>query len=309
MKKLSCIILVAALAMTVFATDATAQRKMQDTDYTEWHPNKGDWQLGFGVNPLTRYLGSLNNLGNDLDNFGGDPIRDTRTFSGSAVSPLVSVMGSYMVTDRLGIRFNVGFDYNSTRRRYEVDDQEALFQDPLSMDKVIDKATSQRLNLSVSGGVEYHVGKRSVQGVFGGGLVYGVNVMEKRSFTYGNSITEANQVPLISDDMPSYNTVAGYEYIPQARPLKSYADKGTHYIGVYGSVGVEWFVAPKVALGANVNVILDYAFQPSYMTKYEGWNVQTMKYEEFYKQDELLQDGFTFSTNNIGSNLYISFYF
>lgn len=294
--------------MTMFATSAVAQDTPQP-EKTQYLPTQGELQIGFGLNPLTRYIGSFLTAGNDLDNLAGDPLIDDQTFSGAAVPALVSIMGSYMVTDNLGIRCNLGVNYNSTRRRYEVPDQLAIAQDPLCKDFVTDIKSTQKLNLSLSAGVEYRFGENRFQGIFGGGLIYGANVLEKVSYTYGNAITEANQVPEVAGAMPGYDVVSSYEYIPQARKLSGYADKGTHYIGAYGSVGVEWFVTPKVSLGANVNVILDYAFQPSYMEVYEGWNVQTMSYEKFYKQGELLQDSFTFTTDNIGSNLYISFFF
>ena len=293
----------------MFATNATAQQEKSDSKYAEWLPSKGDFQIGFGLNPLTKYVGRMLTAGNDLDDLNGDPILDNFTFSGAAVQPLISVMGSYMLTDRFSVRANIGVDYSCINRRYIVQDDLALFLDPMSKAYVADMARAQRLNLSISGGVEYRIGKRNIQGIFGAGLVYGVNVMERNSYFYGNAITEANQAPTVAGDMPGYTTIAGYEYIPEARVLRQYADKGTHYVGVYGSAGVEWFVAPKVSLGANVNCLFDYAFQPSHMIEAEGWNVQTMKYEKFYKKADLLQDGFFFNTDNIGANLTINFYF
>ena len=60
-----------------------------------------------------------------------------------------------------------------------------------------------------------------------------------------------NQNPSISD--PSlYQSVV--PYLPSARPLSIHSADLIHAVGAYGSIGVEWFVAPKIALGANVNL-------------------------------------------------------
>ncbi len=143
-----------------------------------------------------------------------------------------------------------------------------------------------------------------MQGVFGAGVNYSFGSYSKK-YTYGNAITELIQTPDIA--VGSYTNIAGY--MPMARTLSVQNPDLIHMVGVYGSIGVEWFVAPKIALGANVNVGLYYAVNPARATTYEGWNTQSMQVEEFTELIAPADHGFHFGTDNIGSNLYVTFFF
>ena len=97
--------------------------------------------------------------------------------------------------------------------------------------------------------------------------------------------------------------------IPQARILENYSETGSHTIGLYGSVGIEWFVAPKISLGADVNLCLLYTMTPNKYCKYEGYNIFTGEVENRNKLISPMDSYFEFSMRNIGANLFISFYF
>ena len=116
---------------------------------------------------------------------------------------------------------------------------------------------------------------------------------EQYSYSYGNGITEANQTPSIADGT-LYEAVAGY--MPNARPLSSQATDLIHGVGLYGSVGIEWFVAPKIALGANVNIALYYMINPSRTTIYEGLNTMSIQKETFTETIAPASHGVSFAT-------------
>lgn len=315
MKKILSILLVAAMAVPAMAAreKETPEQRAQK-DYSTWMPAEGDFSVGFALDPLATFVGNLLSgyTGqNSLDKLAGDPLLKKTI----GANPMVSVMGSYMFTDKLGLKANIGLGLTSKAENHYVLDDEALYLDPLSKAKVVDSRKANLTYGSIAVGVEYRVGKtRPVQGVFGGGVNYAFGQRTYR-FNYGNAITEMNQTPTISADAststfiptPTYSATAGY--MPNARLLSSQADKLIHMIGVYGSVGVEWFVAPKIALGANVNVGLYYEVNPSRTSIYEGWNMQTKQVEKFTEQVAPASHGFHFGTDNIGANLYIAFYF
>ncbi|MBQ9705259.1 MAG: hypothetical protein IJV55_03585 [Paludibacteraceae bacterium] len=310
MKKIVSIMLVAALAMPMFAGEKETPEQRANKDYTSWLPAEGDFSFGIALDPFTRFIGNAFNGTAGVANTLASP-----DIHGEGLwNNLASIMGSYMVTDNLGIRANVGLNFNNrTYRGYAADD-EALYLDPLSIDKVVDMRKNVQLAMTVSAGVEYRVGKRSVQGVFGGGIMYGNQFIDRDTYSYGNKITEANQNPTVTGDaavaIPAVGARPDYPYIPNARTLSTYTNKGTHMVGIYGTVGVEWFVAPKIALGANVNVRLDYEWTPNMVSTYEGWNIQTKQYQQFTEWNSpVTNSGFDFNTNNLGANLYVAFYF
>lgn len=318
MKKFFSILLVAALALPMFAAgEKETPEQKANKDYSTWLPAKGDWSVGFSVDPLATFLGNIFNgtVNNTLGDFSGDPllgsvVGDAKYNSlyggaGQAV-PMASIMGSYMLSDKLAVRANIGLGMTVKSNNAYVIDDAAAFIDPLSRAKVVDTKNYSRTFGSIALGVEYRVGKtRPVQGVFGGGINYAFGQISYK-YSYGNAISEANQVPTIQDPA-LYDVVAGY--MPNARPLSSQADDLIHMFGVYGTAGVEWFVAPKIALGASVNLGIYYEVNPARATVYEGWNTMSMKVEKYKELVAPASHGFHFGTENIGANLYVAFYF
>ena len=306
MKRLISFILVAIFTLPLFAeennvTELANKKVVQD--HSEWLPKQGDMSIGFALDPIATFVGNLFNgsTSNGLGALHGDALLD-----GIVGNPIVSIMGSYMQTDQLALRLNLGVGYTHKINNEYVLDDAALFFDPFSRAKVIDAQKYNRLFGSLALGFEYHVGQKlPVQGVFGAGLNYAVGQVSY-VYEYGNAITEMNQNPTISD--PSlYTAVTGY--MPNARPLSQQAYDLIHMVGVYASVGVEWFVAPKIALGANVNLGIYYEINPARATMYEGWNTATMRTEQFTELVAPASHGFHIGTDNIGANLYVAFYF
>lgn len=306
MKRLISFILVAVLALPLFAEEQVVTKPREKkvlNDYSEWLPKQGDFSLAFSLNPIATFVGNMfnGNLSNGLGDLAGEPLLD-----GITGAPMVSIMGTYMHTDQLAWKVNLGIGYTHKSINEYVLDDAALFLDPLSKVKVVDKQAYNRIYGSIALGAEYRVGKNlPVQGVFGAGLNYAFGEISYK-YNYGNAITELNQIPTISE--PSlYEAVAGY--MPNARPLASQDNDLIHMIGAYASVGVEWFVAPKIALGANVNFGIYYEVNPSRATTYEGWNTATMQVEQFTELIAPASHGFHLGTDNIGANLYMAFYF
>lgn len=306
MKRLISFILVAVLALPLLAEEqvvAKPREKKVLNDYSEWLPKQGDFSVAFSLDPIATFVGNMFNgsPSNGLGNLAGKPLLD-----GITGAPMVSVMGTYMQTDQLAWKVNLGIGYTHKSNNEYVLDDAALFLDPLSRVKVVDTQAYNRIHGSIALGAEYRVGKNlPVQGVFGAGLNYAFGEISSK-YNYGNAITELNQIPSISEPA-LYEAVAGY--MPNARPLNTQANNLIHMVGAYASVGMEWFVAPKIALGANVNFGIYYEVNPSRATIYEGWNTATMQVEQFTELVAPASHGFHIGTDNIGANLYMAFYF
>ena len=315
MKKFLGILLVASLAVpAMYAHEKETPEQRAAKDYSSWLPVQGDFSVGFSLNPIATYVGNMFS-GYTGQNSLGDLTGEPMAMDIIGANPMASIMGSYMLTDKLGVKANVGMGISVKSENHYVLDDEALFLDPLSQAKVVDKRKGSMAYGSIAVGVEYRVGKtRPVQGVFGAGVNYAFGSASYK-FSYGNAITEMNQKPTINEDAstsgfivtPSYTAAAGY--MPAARPVALKADNMIHLLGVYGSVGIEWFVAPKIALGANVNVGLYYEVNPATAYVYEGWNTMTLQVEEYTERVSPASHGFHFGTDNIGANLYVAFYF
>lgn len=289
------------VASAAFAEKATPEERAA-RDYSTWLPAQGDWSIGFSLDPIATFVGNMfnNSTFNTLTDLGGESL--------SAFNrPLVSFMGTYMLSDQLSVRGNVGLVLGWKNDKQYVQDDAQLLLNPLSHAKVIDHYNSLTTGGSISLGVEYRVGKtRPVQGVFGGGLMYEFDVNQDK-YAYGNAISDWNQLP--SEAYGAIVSVPVPYYTGGGRVLRNYDAIMNHTVGLYGSVGIEWFVAPKIALGANVNLLLAYTIKDQRFQDVEGWNTITDQRETWTELIKPRHGELNFGSSNIGANLYMAFYF
>ena len=311
MKRIVTLLLSAVLVMPLIAAEKESPEQKAKKDYSTWLPAQGNWSIGVSLNPITTFIGNLFNAAttNNLAALAGDPMGTTGVpiTSTTMPTPFVSVMAGYMLTNSWELKANLGFGFAYKDANFYAINDEALFLDPLSEEVVLDNHKTEHYSGSIALGAYYHAGKtKIVQGIFGAGLLYAFG-QNRDTYAYGNAISDINQNPTIATGMGvTYNT-ALVGYIPNARPLNSTA-AAMHRIGAFGSVGIEVFVAPKIALGANVNVYLYYDFTPKVENLYEGWNIRSNELSQYRQAVSPAQHGITFSTNNIGANLYMAFY-
>jgi len=314
MKKILSIALITAMAMPLFAQEQEEAPKVEKKakDYSEYLPQQGDFSLGFSINPIATFIGNFfngygtNGVANRLGAVTGEPLAKSQLLG---TPNMASIMGSYMISDNWAFRANIALGIQlGTNRQYVIDDA-AKFINPYSTLEGLDRQKWQNIGAAFSAGAEYHLGKRRVQGVFGVGLTYGFWGVTRNDYTYLNAFTDANQNPTNAGLAPAPALPADYAWLNNPRLKSQYTTGGTHILGVYGSVGVECFVAPKVALGLNVNVLLDYEWSPARVAEYEGWNSVTQQAQQIMIHNGAARTGFTFSTDNIGANLYMAFYF
>lgn len=284
MKKLISSILIACAA--VISVSA------QETEKKQYLPEAGDWAIGIDAKPLLNFVGNMFNQSSDntIDSFGGG---EPTILAG----PTASIVAKYMLTDNWAIKANLGVLINNTKSAVYIRDDEAYILDPLSNAKVADITNRRNSGFSLTAGAEYRTGKKRVQGVFGAGILIGTQSMVTRN-TYGNKMTDVNQRPTTNT---SYNN--GY------RTLKSYSQTPDVIAGLVGTAGVEWFVAPKISLGAEVCLRAAYRFRGQNYTVSEGYNASKSEIE---KKTDLISPAtasFMMDTTTLGGNIYLAFYF
>ena len=267
----------------------------------QYVPEAGDWAVGMNLKPLINYMGGLFNqsAGVSIDQIGGEAV--TAGIGDYVMNPTVSIMGKYMLTDNFAVRANLGININTANDRAYVRDDKAYFLNPLSQGKVVDSRFRRNSGLSLMAGAEYRVGEKRIQGVFGGGLLVAFQ-NQSTSYTYGNAMTEINQRP--SSKYGIYDTDGGYY-----RTLKNWNSMADIYTGLALTAGVEYFVAPKVALGAEVSLCGYYVFGNQSYSQYEWYNDATEAVEIWTELETPGDRGFHLATENLGGSLYLSFYF
>ena len=298
MKKLISIITIICLLPLM---GVSAQEKAEK----QYLPEEGDWAIGIDVVPLLKYVGNAFNGSqeNEIESLGGAPFtKNNKNFRNRMLMPDVSIMGKYMLTDEWALRANVGIMVRSEYDRRYVKDDKAALLNPLSNDKVIDKAHHSRNGMSIAVGAEYRKGSKRVQGVFGAGLLFAIQ-NDKTTYSWGNEMTTINQNPSIAFDRNN-ETMLG-----DNRILKNNGQGSDFYTGITGSAGVEWFIAPKISLGAEVNLSLYYLFGNQTYIESEGYNTSTQKIETRTDLVSPGNRGFYIGTESLGGSLNMTFYF
>ena len=286
------------LACTLATAGSTVVAQTAQEPVKQYLPQRGDFAFGVDVIPLFKTIGGSYLSSETV------PVGGTAPDYDMYLRPNVSIMGKYMFSDKWAIKANLGIAVrNSNNRLYTVDDL-AAYDAPTSEAKVIDSRKVTRSGGSLMLGIESRGGKRRVQGVFGGGVLFGFSTY-KESYTYGNALTSLNRYP-----STAFPDVASSVALPAGYRVTDYNFNGPSFVaGIYGSVGAEWFVAPKIALGATVDLYLYGSFGAKGWVKSEGYNEA---YRLVEKRTDLYTPGnvsVNFGTDNLGGSLYLMFYF
>lgn len=276
------------LTLLVSASVAIAQ----DNTEKEYLPKKGDWAVGFDVTPVIKLIGGINVADVKL---GGVPwIQDNMT----NLMPELSVNAKYMLTDKIGLKANVGLLLRSqTQAEYAVDDA-AHALNPMSEDKVEDMMKTFNSGITIMVGGEYRVGKKRVQGVFGAGLLLAMQ-NTTTTYKYGNAMTPLNQNPSVGLTGYTYN--GGRKLSENGNPY--------YYTGLIGSMGVEWFVAPKISLGAQVDLSAYAIFKSKRYVDSERFDTATGSVVNRTDLNEPGSVDFHIGTDSISGSINMVFYF
>jgi hypothetical protein len=238
MKKLFVVFfLMAAGVCSVNAQDATttaASGPIMSKRGFPILPQGGDWGISFNAIPV------LNFVGNIFSSSG------TNTISAAFPSTQV-ITGRKFIDDNTAYRAQVRFDLGTKTNNFNVRDDVAFAADPTSTATVEDKQSVKNSNISIGGGIEKRKGTGRVQGIygamaminFGRGASGGTN-----KYTYGNSFSSADPNPT------THNFNTNTTSAVASRTTKSTTANGFG-IGIVGFIGAEYFIAPKLSLGAE----------------------------------------------------------
>lgn len=301
-KKISALLMLSVLPLGVLTA--------QEGNQKDYLPKAGDLAIGIDMQPVYRFFGNLanGNVANNLGDFGGEQaIND----AGLNASINHTIMGKYMLDNTTALRLNLGLGKTVNNNYEYTPDQKEQFLNPFSEANVIDHQRINRAAYSVAAGIEFRRGKDRIQGFAGADLLF---AMDKTKYVYewGNAITEINQVPGHNDN---FTYAAGFPYHTTNAPYLGQSERiKEHYTnsvfaGIAGRVGVEYFVAPKLAFGGEVSLaVYEKIDRLSYAIS-EGYNASTLEVEQYTELKKPNNRSFTLKTDDLGGKLFMIFYF
>jgi hypothetical protein len=235
MKKIIFSILLSVVFVSVNAQDTENDERDRPTTKSgkQILPVAGDYAIGLSAQPFVQYIGNL---------FG---------FTGSNNVGLVqfynnqSIYGKYFLDDNTAIRGQLRISRFNQSVVYSDVQNDLVASDPLALEQVEDNYRSTDGNYTFYAGYEKRRGYGRLQGFYGAAVNLDFS-FDNEKYSYGNEMTASNPTPTSFNGSPSNR-------------LLSQKDRSISVgAGVFG--GVEYFVARKISLQAEVGWSINYSF-------------------------------------------------
>ncbi len=279
------------LSLLVFSCISFAAVAQTETDNTTEVVNKrgvallpkaGDFALGVDATPFLEYMGNF--FGKQNDNW-------APSFGNNFV-----IYGKYFLENDRAIRARLNLDLGSTTYKNMVPDD--VSTDPDATKDDVMKSSSTDITLGI--GYEFRRGRGRLQGFYGGEFALGFS-SSKEKYEYGNAFSSTNSNPTTTTDF--YDG----DYSSQSGRYTEYKYGTTFGVGVNGFVGVEYFFAPQISIGAEVSVGLGYRANGKGKASYEYWDGTKVvsDSDEFYNTPK---SSFGLFTNTRGG-IFLMFHF
>jgi len=257
------------LVNVIFVLGITAQNEKTETPELikskkgyVIQPEVGDFSISADATPFLNYLGNIFNVGGNTAPY----------FTFSAQNPAM-IGGKYIVSENKAYRFAARFGYNNNV------DLDGNGIDPDEKDKY--KASALRIDL-MAGIEKSRTIRNRIRAYYGYEAIVGITPFSGMS-EFGGDVTGNLKFVDGSDDTFNRSEYGGNQYS----------------FGGAGLVGVEYFVAPKIALGGE--------FKLGLSAYYESKRVIEMPNNQ---DTEYVLGGYGFDLDNAASgSIFISIYF
>jgi hypothetical protein len=238
MKKKTLLLASALFAGTAFAQDLTS--KKGETIL----PEAGDWAISFDAVPFLNYFGQM------LSNAG-------------ASSPSVgytngypwAIKGKMFKDEKTAYRAGIRLGFGSTTMRNMIADaaSTAVITFPAAPAEVEDEYKASYNGITLTGGLEMRRGKSRLQGYYGGELWISFGGM-KDTYTYGNALSTSTTTPVSAAASTDWSSMGGNNMgtDPYGNTSRKTEQKWSSMsFGLRGFIGVEYFIFPKISVGAE----------------------------------------------------------
>lgn len=207
-------------------------------------PQAGDYALGIDATPFLNYMGNFFGKSND-NNFADKMFNGVNN----------TIYGKYFLEDDRAIRAKLRLNIYKDQNKGTVTNDTEIANNPLnSFATIVDVQNVNTQDIELYVGYEFRRGRGRVQGFYGGELGLGY-AGGKYSYDYGNPMTELNQTPTTTDfDNPANTGPMGF------RQTELKMGK-TFNLGVGAFVGVEYFFAPQMSIGGELNLAFIYSIK------------------------------------------------
>jgi hypothetical protein len=215
-------------------------------------PEAEDWAISMNADPIFNFVGNAFNGSLSNSAPAASWLNSNQTIVGKK---FIDEKNAYRVLVRLGF-------VNQTYKNMVSDDAATTaptFPDGPAM--VEDKFKMSSTNIAIGVGKEMRRGKTRLQGYYGADAMLWVS-MSSNKFTYGNTMTANPTSPGTTATPMSTNWDVNTGAVLSSSPAVTRTTKTkagmTLGFGVRGFIGAEYFIFPKIAVGAEYGWGLGY---------------------------------------------------
>lgn len=298
MKKLSILFVMAVLFSFVSQAQDEPLKSKKGTPIL---PQKGDIALGIDASPLIDLAGNLIKINS------GGTFNDPASFN--FLNGNNTLYGKYFASKNTAYRAKVRIGYHSDKfKNYVVDDSydgDPADYDPAT-DDVKDSKKESYTMVMLGGGIEKRRGHGRIQGFYGAEalitIANGTASSPNEKYNYGNPFTEDTPSPTTTTD---FNNGNASNVSNRMLSLKQGMRFG---LGARAFAGVEYFFAPKMAVGGEFGWGFNFMTQGDTKTETERWNSADTQTETIESVNANGNE-FDVDTDNFGGQIYLLFHF
>lgn len=237
------------LIATVFAASTTFAQDLTSKKGETILPEADDWAISFDAAPFLNYFGQM------LSNAGA-----TSPTAGYTNGYPWAIKGKMFKDEKTAYRAGIRLGFGSNTFNADIAVPQASTATPPVYPAFnamgTDTYKAGYSGIVLTGGLEMRRGKTRLQGYYGGELLIGMGGT-KDTYTYNNALTAGTPDPTVtvgSDDTDWSTWGFGSNYVtdPTGNTSRLLESKtSTTMIGLRGFIGVEYFILPKISIGAE----------------------------------------------------------
>jgi hypothetical protein len=255
MKKSILVVVLTCGISGVFAQDLTSKKGEPIL------PEAGDWAISMSADPIFTFLG---NAFNGTQNHAGP----NTNFLGNQ-----TIIGKKFIDEKSAYRAIVRLGFNSsTTKNLVIDDAQtgSTVNFPEQPAQVEDKRSIRNTNIAIGVGKEMRRGKTRLQGYYGADVMIWLSSTSTK-YKYGNVMSDANvsstsgstttTTPTTTTDWKTKNADSSYTSAATPKRILKQTQGLTLGLGVRGFIGAEYFILPKISIGAEYGWGLGFQFK------------------------------------------------
>lgn len=235
MKKSIALVALAFGVTSAFAQDLTSKKGEPIL------PEAGDWAVSIDATPFLNYAGNF---------FGKQNANVAPTWDFLTSNNLI--IGKKFVDAQTAYRGIVRLGFSNSADKRQIRDASSStapsYPDLPAMKE--DKHSMSNTNIGIGVGIEKRRGKTRLQGYYGADAGFFISAA-KDKYTYGNSLNPTGTPPVTVAASTNFGSnITTDTYGNAARVTEQKQGLGFSF-GVRGFIGAEYFIFPKISLGAE----------------------------------------------------------